>query len=133
MKALIALTVLAAAALPAAAASDPSSPMEALSTISCHPAIRGTVVSVHTDPTYFGTDVVLDSNGVGFIATDHEKYFPNIGSYVGQKVVIWGGIARDRYGVTRGVEMTGPAQLMLLSTALADPKKNNCSKSGTSD
>jgi len=126
MKALIALTVLAASALPAAAASDPSSPMEALSTSICRPAIIGTVVSVHTDPTYFGTDVVLDSNGVGFIAMDHEKYFPTIGSYVGQKVVIWGSIARNYYGVTRGVEMTGSAQLMLLSTALAEPKKTNC-------
>jgi len=131
MKALIALAVLIAAAIPASAGSDPVSPIEALSTIRCHPAIIGTVTSVHTDPTHFGTDVVLDGNVIGFIATGHEKYFPTISSYVGQKVAIWGetpglGIARDRDGLTRGVEMARPSQLMLLSSALAHPKNTPC-------
>ena len=57
MKALMSLTVLAAAVAPAWA--DSGSPMDVLGTNSCHPII-GTATSVKTDPTRFGTDIVLD-------------------------------------------------------------------------
>jgi hypothetical protein len=112
MKTLTALTVLVAAMTPVWAAPDPVSPFEALSTNGCRPTI-GTVISVHSDPARFETDVVLgdilpssanrglspDGTIIALIPADDVKVFPAFDSYVGQKVALWSG----------GVPITTPA------------------------
>ena len=137
MKALTALTVLVAAMTPAWAASDPVSPIEALSTNGCRPII-GTVISVHSDPARFETDVVLgdilpssanrglrpDGTMIALIPADDMKVFPALDTYVGQKVAIWsGGVPIT---IPSQLRITTPSQLQLISVALADPKKTWC-------
>ena len=140
MKALIALTVLAAAAMPAWADSDPVFPMDALSSTGCRPTAIGTVTSVHTDPRVFGTDIVLgdilpspvakplihDGMIMALIPADNVKPFTALNTYVGQRVAIWGRVVSGVGGRNPVLQITSPLQLELLSTALADPKKTWC-------
>jgi hypothetical protein len=124
-------------------ASDVVSAMAALSSEGCQPIV-GTLITVHSDPATFGTDIVLDDilpssapapamRGKEFTALipmGNVKDFPALGSYVGQKVAIWPVImkvnATSLY--PRGIlnQITRPLQLRPLSAALADPKKTWC-------
>ena len=136
MKACLALTALALAAMPAWADSD--SPADALSTNSC-PVVVGTVASVDTDPRVFGTAIVLDhilpAPGVGrwvrdgvvkaVIPTVNAKAFPALETYVGQEVAVWPyPSGPSRTGQFPPITM--PDQVQLLSVAMADPKKTWC-------
>jgi len=138
MKALIAVTVLIAAAAPVWAASDSDSPVDALSTNTC-PVIIGTVASVDTDQTRVGTAIVLDHilpapgatrwlrDGTikAFIPTSNMKSYPGLETYVGQEVAVWPIPPNaSRGGVFPPIGL--PNQLLLLSDALADPKKTWC-------
>jgi beta-lactamase regulating signal transducer with metallopeptidase domain len=137
---------------------DSVSAMELLSKLGtgvCGPAAIGTVASVHSDPQFSGTDIVLEDSylapgpgvrdfGVNssqrslyalwrkqgvftaIVPVGSAKNLPALDSYVGQKVAIWPGVGRDWEGGRPYFQITDPRQLQLLSTALADPKKTWC-------
>lgn len=117
-------------------ASEPVSPMQALSRGECQPAAIGTVTSVHTDPKFFGTDIVLDANDgqewegrewhgkehayVALIPIGSVKIFPALDTYVGQKVIIWtffnnggSGVA----GLAQGAPRPIPRSAIICSSA----------------
>src|ERR1022692_382169 len=86
----------------ASAASDPESPVDALSTNTC-PVVIGTVTSVDSDPTGFGSTVqlthIMPAPGVSrwvrdgiikaVIAASNLKSYPELETFVGQEVALW--------------------------------------------